>query len=200
MESLLERLEKETPSELQERSLESLRYFQQRVRSLKLTAEGFYKQSDLQKAKRYLEGRMYTFFYNAKTKKKLPYWDRFPLVIILDLREDGFTGLNLHYIPPRYRVRLLYELYKYVILDDDEYAEEEMRMRIKMTYQLITGISKLKMYKPCFKRYLTTHIEGRALEITPNYWDTMAMLPLAQWQKENARTVYSESIRKINNQ
>ena len=198
MESLLVRLEKETPSELQERSLESLRFFQARVRNLKLTAESFYKQSDLQRAKRYLEGRMYTFFYNAKTKKKLPYWDRFPLVIILDLREDGFTGLNLHYIPPRYRVRLLYELYKYVILDDDDMAEEEMRMRIKMTYKLIDGISKLKMYKPCFKRYLTTQIEGRALEITPNYWDTMAMLPLAQWQKEKARTVYSESIRKIN--
>ncbi len=198
MESLLVRLEKETPSELQERSLESLRFFQARVRNLKISSEAFYKQSDLQKAKRYLEGRMYTFFYNAKTKNKLPYWDRFPLVIILDLREDGFTGLNLHYIPPRYRVRLLYELYKYVILDDDEYAEEEMRMRIKMTYQLITGISKLKMYKPCFKRYLTTQIEGRALEITPEYWDSMAMLPLAQWQKENARTVYSDSIKTIN--
>ncbi len=198
MESLLVRLEKETPSELQERSLESLRFFQARVRNLKISSEAFYKQSDLQKAKRYLEGRMYTFFYDAKTKKKLPYWDRFPLVIILDLKEDGFTGLNLHYIPPRYRVRLLYELYKYVVLDDDDMAEEEMRMRIKMTYKLIDGISKLKMYKPCFKRYLTTQIEGRALEITPNYWDTMAMLPLAQWQKEKVRTVYSESIRKIN--
>ena len=200
MESLLERLNNESPAELRERSIESLRYFQRRVRSLKLTSERFYKQSDLQKAKRYLEGRMYTFFYDAKTKEKLPYWDRFPLVLILELRQDGFTGLNLHYIPPRYRVRLLYELYKYVILDDDEYAEEEMRMRIKMTYQLITGISKLKMYKPCFKRYLTTQIEGRALEITPNYWDTMAMLPLAQWQKEKQRTVYADSIRTINNQ
>jgi len=198
MESLLERLESETPSELRERSLESLRFFQQRVRNLKITAEGFYKQSDLQKAKRLLEGRMYTFFYDAKTKNKLPYWDRFPLVILLELRQDGFMGLNLHYIPPRYRVRLLYELYKYVVFDEDAMAEEEMRMRIKMTYKLIDGISKLKMYKPCFKRYLTTQIEGRALEITPNYWDTMAMLPLAQWQKENARTVYSESIRKIN--
>ena len=200
MESLLERLNNESPAELKERSIESLRFFQQRVRTLKLTAEGFYKQSDLQKAKRYLEGRMYTFFYNAKTKNKLPYWDRFPLVLILELKEDGFTGLNLHYIPPRYRVRLLYELYKFIILDDDEYAEEEMRMRIKMTYQLLTGISKLKMFKPCFKRYLTAQIDGRALEITPNYWDTMAMLPLAQWQKENARYVYSESLDIINKQ
>ena len=58
MESLLVRLEKETPSELKERSLESLRFFQGRVRNLKLTAEGFYRQSDLQKAKSLLEGRI----------------------------------------------------------------------------------------------------------------------------------------------
>lgn len=197
MESLLERLNNESPAELRERSIESLRYFQQRVRTLKLSSENFYRQSDLNKAKRYLEGRMYTFFYDAKTKEKLPYWDRFPLVLILELRQDGFTGLNLHYLPPRYRVRLLYELYKYVILDDDEEADEGMRMKIKMTYQLLTGISKLKMFRPCFKRYLTHRIDGRALEITPEYWDVMSMLPTAQWQKEGATTVYSESIRKI---
>ena len=199
MESLLERLEQETPSELRERSLESLRWFQTRVRTMKLSSQAFYKQSNLKKAKRYLEGRMYTFFYNAKTKDKLPYWDRFPVVIILNLTQDGFTALNLHYIPPRYRVRFLYELYKYVILDeDDDLSTEEMRMRIKMTYELLTGISKLKAYKPCFKRYLTTHVDGRALEITPNYWDSMAMLPLAQWEKETSRIVYSDSIRRIN--
>ena len=196
MESLLERLNNESPAELRERSIESLKYFQQRVRTLKLSSENFYRQSDLTKAKRYLEGRMYTFFYDAKTKEKLPYWDRFPLVLILELRQDGFTGLNLHYLPPRYRVRLLYELYKYVILDEEE-ADEGMRMKIKMTYQLLTGISKLKMFRPCFKRYLTHRIDGRALEITPEYWDVMSMLPTAQWQKEGATTVYSESIRKI---
>jgi len=197
MESLLERLNNESPAELRERSIESLKYFQQRVRTLKLSSENFYRQSDLTKAKRYLEGRMYTFFYDAKTKEKLPYWDRFPLVLILELRQDGFTGLNLHYLPPRYRVRLLYELYKYVILDEEEEADEGMRMKIKMTYQLLTGISKLKMFRPCFKRYLTHRIDGRALEITPEYWDVMSMLPTAQWQKEGATTVYSESIRKI---
>ncbi len=197
MESLLERLNNESPAELRERSIESLKYFQQRVRTLKLSSENFYRQSDLTKAKRYLEGRMYTFFYDAKTKEKLPYWDRFPLVLILELRQDGFTGLNLHYLPPRYRVRLLYELYKYVILDEEEEADEGMRMKIKMTYQLLTGISKLKMFRPCFKRYLTHRIDGRALEITPEYWDVMSMLPTAQWQKEGAMTVYSESIRKI---
>ena len=30
------------------------------------------------------EGNMYMMFYNAKTKDKLPYYDRFPLVIPFD--------------------------------------------------------------------------------------------------------------------
>ena len=117
MESLIKRLEQETTTELEARSIESLRWFQQRVKTIKVTSEAFYRQSSLNKARRYLEGRMYTFFYDAKYKEKLPYWDRFPVVLILDMYQGGFSGLNLHYIPPRYRVRLLYELYKYIKLD-----------------------------------------------------------------------------------
>lgn len=51
-------------------------------------------------------GAMLVFFYNAKTKKKLPYWDRFPLVLMVGPAEGGFYGLNLHYIPPQHRAVL----------------------------------------------------------------------------------------------
>ena len=196
MESLIKRLEQETPAELEARSLESLRWFQQRVRTIKTTSEAFYRQSSLNKARRYLEGRMYTFFYDAKTKEKLPYWDRFPVVLILDMYQGGFSGLNLHYIPPRYRVRLLYELYKYIRLDDDT-RDENMKPHIRVRYEMLRGMSKMRFFKPCYKRYLTQHIDGRALEITSDYWDVMAMLPLADWQKKQVREVYTESIRKI---
>ena len=197
MESLIKRLEQETPAELEARSLESLRWFQQRVKTLKITSEAFYRQSSLNKARRYLEGRMYTFFYDAKYKEKLPYWDRFPVVLILDMYQGGFSGLNLHYIPPRYRVRLLYELYKYIRLDDDT-RDENMKPHIRIRYEMLRGMSKMKFFKPCYKRYLTQHIDGRALEITSDYWDVMAMLPLADWQKKQVREVYTDSIRTIN--
>ena len=120
MESLLDILRTEKPIELEQRSLQALTWFRQRVQSMKLSGEGFYRQAELRKAKRYLEGRMYLFFYDAKTKDKLPYWDRFPLIFILEITQDGFTGLNLHYLPPRLRVRFLYELYKYEIQEPDE--------------------------------------------------------------------------------
>ena len=140
---------------------------------------------------------MYTFFYDPKTKEKLPYYDRFPLVLILDINQDGFTGLNLHYLPPRYRVRLLSKLYDFIVLDDD-IDDDSMRTKIRMTYNLLQGVSQLKFFKPCYKRYLTTHIEGKALEIIPDYWDIISMLPVGQFEKASKREVYQDSIRSFN--
>ena len=44
-------------------------------------------------------GEMYMFYYDAKHKDTLPYWDRFPLVFPFSKVKDGFLGLNLHYLP-----------------------------------------------------------------------------------------------------
>ena len=55
-------------------------------------------------------GKMYFYFYDPKTKDKLPYYDRFPLVIPIEEYKDGFLGLNLHYIHPKQRLILLDKL------------------------------------------------------------------------------------------
>tara|TARA_B100000424_G_scaffold215581_1_gene173517 strand:- start:2390 stop:2983 length:594 start_codon:yes stop_codon:yes gene_type:complete len=197
MESLLERLATETPTQLRDRSREALDFFRGHVRNLKISPQSFYKQSNLKKATRFLEGRMYTFFYDPKTKNKLPYYDRFPVILLLEANQQGFSGLNLHYIPPRYRVKLLNELYDFIVTDDEE-DDENMKTRIRVTYEILQSTAKMKFFKPCYKRYLTSHIEGRALEIIPEYWDIMAMLPVGRFEKESVRKVYSESIRSFN--
>jgi hypothetical protein len=65
-------------------------------------------------------GRLYCFFYDPKTKADLPYYDRFPMVLVLERYQDGFLGLNLHYLPYKYRVVFLSKLLKYAILDQDD--------------------------------------------------------------------------------
>jgi len=194
MESLLERLATETPTQLRDRSREALDFFRGHVRNLKISPQSFYKQTNLKKATRFLEGRMYTFFYDPKTKDKLPYYDRFPVILLLEANQNGFSGLNLHYIPPRYRVKLLNELYDFIVTDDEE-DDENMKTRIRVTYEILQSTAKMKFFRPCYKRYLTSHIEGRALEIIPEYWDIMAMLPVGRFEKESVRKVYSESLR-----
>ena len=53
------------------------------------------------------QGNMYMFFYDPKYKETLPYYDGFPLIIMLGPAKGGFMGLNLHYLPPAVRARLL---------------------------------------------------------------------------------------------
>ena len=57
-------------------------------------------------------GNLYMFFYDPKTKEDLPYWDKFPMVLVLENYSDGFLGLNLHYLPPKFRVAFLTKLMK----------------------------------------------------------------------------------------
>ena len=55
-------------------------------------------------------GKMYLFMYNPKMAAKLSYYDEFPLVLPFNVIKGGFLGLNLHYLPPLLRMKLLDEL------------------------------------------------------------------------------------------
>ena len=61
---------------------------------------------DGKQATRPFFGRLNMFFYDPKLKKKLPYYDRFPLVLPLENYNDGFLGINLHYLPIPLRIKL----------------------------------------------------------------------------------------------
>ena len=52
-------------------------------------------------------GRLNMFIYDPKLKKTLPYYDTFPLVLPLEDYNDGFLGLNFHYLPIPLRMKLL---------------------------------------------------------------------------------------------
>ena len=54
-----------------------------------------------------MPGHLYMFMYDPKLKKELPYYDMFPLVFPYAKTEDGFIGLNMHYLPYNLRIRLL---------------------------------------------------------------------------------------------
>ena len=76
-------------------------------------------------------GKMYFYFYDPKTKDSLPYYDRFPLVLPIERYQDGFLGLNLHYIHPKQRIILLDKLSN--TLSNRNY-DENTRMRITYEY------------------------------------------------------------------
>ena len=193
MATLFERLDGLSPSDLKKRSVEGLEWFRNRVRDVRSTTGTFLESGTATDALTgdQLMGGMYMFVYDAKYQDTLPYWDRFPLVIVTDLTKNGFQGLNLHYLSPRDRVKLLDGLYAMTV---KETVEKDLRF--DFSYNDIKSISKLKLAKPCLKKYLFSHTVGNIMRVDPKYWDLVAMLPSQQFTI-NANTVYAESRRKI---
>lgn len=144
------------------------------------------------KVARVLPGKMYHFFYDPKTKDQLPYYDMFPLILMVKKAPGGFYGLNLHYLPPMLRAKLMDGLYTFA--SDKRYDENT---RIRLSYQMLVGASKLRWYKPCFKRYLYNHVESKFIEIQPSEWDIALMLPTQRFALAGKQKVWADSRKAI---
>jgi hypothetical protein len=133
-------------------------------------------------------GRMYFYFYDPKTKDKLPYYDKFPLVIPIERYPDGFLGLNLHYIHPKQRIILLDKLSE--IATDNNF---DANTKLRISYDYLSRASRLYQAKPCIKRYLFSHVQSRFLEITADEWDIAALLPVESFMKADKSKVFADS-------
>ena len=145
-------------------------------------------------------GFMYHFFYDPKMKKELPYYDRFPLIFPFKrgftrqraIQEGSFLGINLHYLPPQLRARLMDALYTISI---DKKFDENTRIRI--SYEILNKASKFRFFKPCVKRYLVNRVRSRFVKINADQWDTALFLPTERFKKKSKQFVYRESRKAI---
>ena len=141
---------------------------------------------------RFVLGGMYYFYYNPKLKDDLPYYDRFPLVIPLERYNDGFLGLNLHYLPLQYRIKFLDKLFDYAIYD----SNDELK-RLRVTYDILSASRRFREFRPCIKKYLYNHVQSKILAVHPNEWDIAAFLPIQQFRGATTREVWQDSIEEM---
>jgi hypothetical protein len=137
-------------------------------------------------------GRMYFFFYDPKTKDTLPYYDRFPLVLPIEQYQDGFLGLNLHYLHPKQRIILLDKLSEYA-----SNSKYDTTTKLRLSYDVLRRSSSISEHIPCVKKYLFSHVDSRFLEITADEWDIAALLPMESFVGASSGKVYAESRKKI---
>lgn len=137
-------------------------------------------------------GSMSMFFYDPKYKDTLPFYDRFPLAVIVGPAPGGFHGLNLHYLPPILRAKMLDGLMD--ITNNKAYDETT---RFRLSYSLLNRLSKLKYYKPCYKHYLRKHMKSRFSIVSAPEWEIATFLPTQDFAKASTSAVYSASRRAI---
>ena len=136
-------------------------------------------------------GNMYMFNYDPKHKDTLPYYDRFPLIFPINRAKGGFMGINMHYLPPVLRAKLMDALYE---TSNNKYYDETTKL--KLSYQTLAGASKFKEFKPCIKHYLTVQLRSRLIYISPTEWDVALFLPTARFVGATQSQVFKDS-RKI---
>lgn len=150
------------------------------------------------KTKRLLPGRMYLMRYNPAGKQELPYYDTFPLIFVMEVGEDYFVGLNLHYIPPYYRALFMDTLYSYVVNPDSqgEMMSSTLTTRIspRVDFSFMSKRESMRTFKPMWKKYRYDKVIGSFLYIPPVAWDTVMMLPLQRFRKAGINRVYRDSL------
>ena len=169
------------------RTKESREWFRKKVQNMRVNRRDLMDSEPLEKKSRSAVGNMYMFFYDAKHRKTLPYWDAFPLIIAVGPAEKGFYGMNLHYLPIALRAKFLDELMN--ITSNKKYDETT---KFEVSYEFLKNSTKLKYFKPCFKHYLTKQVDGKLAYVPPPEWEIATFLPTAQFQG-NKNQVYKDS-------
>jgi hypothetical protein len=148
-------------------------------------------------------GRMYYYGYRPKGEATLPFYDRFPLTLVLQREAGGFLGLNFHYLHPNDRANFFNNISRFI--NDPEY-DQNSDARIAVTYQALktaktTGSAKkgraLEFYKACTKRYYYSNIVTKVVDVPPVYWKFMLFLPIDRFSNILREEAWKKSRRMI---
>ena len=129
-----------------------------------------------------LTGQVLIFRYKASSRTKI--YDKYPLVLVIGKTENGFMGLNIHYVPPRDRLKLIL-LMNSLVYD----TQDNQKIRIKI-FSLLTKNVFAKYTNVILNKYNTKNIMGKVKITTPEEWTNFAFLPV--FKGINPTELYSE--------
>ena len=138
----------------------SRKWFQKKVKELgTINTTKLMNDDSLKETANPKVGDMIMYMYDAKTKADLPYWDAFPLTILVGPTKGGFQGINLHYLSPQVRGIFLAKL-----MDMAPKKITESSRLTRLRYDALKGVGKYKEFKPCFKQYLMSNVKSKIVK------------------------------------
>jgi hypothetical protein len=182
-----------TTAQIQARSKQSVQWLMKKISEIRnpsTIARGI-KSERNREVNHFVRGGLYCFYYDPKMKYELDYYDKFPLVLVLEKYTDGFLGLNLHYLPIRHRVALMDKLMDFAVMRDDDI------LRMRVTYDILAATTRYREFKPCVKKYLYPHLKSKILTIQPNEWEVAVFLPMHQFKGAKPQQIWQESLDQI---
>ena len=133
-------------------------------------------------------GKMYFYSYDPKWKNDLPWYDTFPLVFPIEKYNNGFLGLNFHYLAPKDRAILMDQLKAFA--NNKAYDETT---KLKLTYDMLKGFTKIKRARPTVHRYLTSKVKSKYVLVNADEWEVALFLPVERFRKASKKKVWAHS-------
>jgi len=169
----------------------SSRWYASEIRKLgRINPMNLVKKGDLKSV--IFPGFMYLFSYMPRDKSELPYYDLFPLVMPFRRVEDGFYGINFHYMPYKLRILMLKQLNRYA---SDKKMTEKTRLRFN--YETLESARRLRPAKNAVKKYLYSNIRTRLRKIPSSDWIIASQLPVQIFRKMKMEQVWIKERRKM---
>lgn len=94
--------------------------------------------------------------YEAKTRRDLPFYDKYPLAFVLETDSRSFFAVNLHYYSPEERMGLAMSL-----------AED-----------------KIPKFRKGAHKYLLSEVRSPYLILAQQEWQTMCLLPVEEFVRD----------------
>lgn len=140
-------------------------------------------------------GKFYMFNYLAKHRNTLPYYDRFPMMIVLSIhpKEEYMIGLNLHYLPLKFRAKFFKNILMF--LNNKKWDDTT---KFKVSWDLMKSLSIHPLVQPAVKRYNFAQLRSKFIIIEEDEWDIAVMLPTHLFKGAPVTQVWAESVSMIN--
>ena len=169
----------------------SARWFQDKIKGLKgevknrfssTNAAKFYREAETKVNPNVLKrrvdlGDLFCYYYNPKYRKTLPYYDMFPMIMLLSAEKETFLGINFHYLRPKWRAILL----------------DKITAKIGRGFPKWNKLSQIRQIAPTIKRYRYDHIMKKVIPIEENEQEIAIFLPTERFIKSGKSKVWSES-------
>ena len=133
-------------------------------------------------------GNMYFYSYDPKWKNELPWYDMFPLVFPIEQYNNGFLGLNFHYLAPKERAILRDQL---KVFATNKKMDETTKLRLR--YNMLKGFTRFKRARPTVHRYLTGKVRSKFVLVNADEWEVALFLPVEKFKKANKKQVWAHS-------
>ena len=172
---------------------QSIEWFENLVKDFKTPVDRRRLQSEVLAMRGYQTPRIvrfYLFNYVPKGVLSLPYFDMFPVILLIDVKKNYFDGLNVHYLPLDIRERFYASLLERV--SNRSMGKDTF---IRIDYDMLKAFRKYRAYKPSYKRYDIKHVRGRVINIPASEWQIVMNLPTARWRKKPEEVIHANTRR-----